>query len=63
LNNAIQPINDVHSTKYKLNEPKKAQRNRNAKPITKFVNGPIKATLPNLLLSDNPIITAPRAIT
>jgi hypothetical protein len=30
--------------------------------LTKFVIGPIKATLPNLLLSDNPIITAPGAM-
>jgi hypothetical protein len=32
------------------------------KPITKFVNGPINATLPNLLLSDNTIITTPGAM-
>jgi len=32
------------------------------KPMTIFVNGPINATLPNLDLSDNPIMTAPGAI-
>ena len=33
-----------------------------ANPITRLVNGPMSATLPNLFLSDNPTMTAPGAI-